>query len=171
MYCRSVFVLSCSTLSSVQNRKFPLFEPIFDECRNKAVFVLKGLKKPVTVRNFWVMKLTDADSKYLKSGQRINDSKSSKPLTGPEGSNPSFSATSSQATYRLRRLFYFCRLALISLRLLFPKKSYNFSGAPFLILGVHFVCRESLFLLIYASGCDRSPAMQAAGSSSAWESR
>ena len=34
------------------------------------------------------------------------DSKSSKPLTGPVGSNPTFSATSPQATYRLRRLFY-----------------------------------------------------------------
>ena len=38
-----------------------------------------------------------------------------------EGSNPSFSATSSQASYRLRRRFFFqndCRLALIPLLLL-----------------------------------------------------
>ena len=41
-----------------------------------------------------------------RSGHNGLDSKSSKPLTGPVGSNPTFSATSPQATYRLRRLFY-----------------------------------------------------------------
>ena len=57
-----------------------------------------------------------------RSGHNGLDSKSSKPLTGPVGSNPTFSATSPQATYRLRRLFHKSHRRAHSAASPFPKK-------------------------------------------------
>lgn len=130
MYCRSVFVLPCSTLSFVQNRKFPLFEPIFDECGNKAVFVLKGLKNPVTMRVFGVMKLTDADSKQLKSGQRITHSKS----VVPHGTVVRIPPAPLPRRHRLCivRDDFFIKSHQPTHAVVppHPKKFYNFSGTP-----------------------------------------
>lgn len=57
-----------------------------------------------------------------RSGHNGLDSKSSKPLTGPVGSNPTFSATSPQATKRLRRFFYKSHRRAHSAASPFPKK-------------------------------------------------
>ena len=83
-------------------------------------------------------------------GAGVNDvpgARQSRAPARPQAGNPTLSATSSQAAYRLRRLFMLCiksHLALISLLLLSKSKPHGHSGPrqrlrPSVVLGFDFV--------------------------------